>query len=76
MEAWTVRGCGPNLNEYSVISVKFVMVKDLVCDNRLGLGLTILDEVVGRSVFGIIMTTTTTINKVDIIVVAYDWMLL
>ena len=39
--------------------VKAVMVKDLVQD-RCGLGLTILDDVVGWSVVGINITTTTT----------------
>ena len=38
------------------------MVNDLVLD-RCGLGLTILDDVVGWSVVGIKMTTTTTTNK-------------
>ena len=47
-----------NLKENSVIEVKSIIVKDLVLDNGLGLGLAILDVVVGRSVFGINMTTT------------------
>ena len=54
-------------------------MKDLVLDNGLGLGLTILDVVVCWSVSGIKMTTTTTTttnNKVNIIAVAYDEMLL
>ena len=47
------------------------MAKDLVCD-KCGLGLTILDDVVGWSVVGINMTTTTNNNIGNIIIVVFD----
>ena len=53
-------GCRLNLNEYLVIAVKFIMVKDFVLDDGLGFRLTIFDVVVGRTVCGINMTATTT----------------
>ena len=62
-----------------MLTAKFVMIKDLVLDNGFRLGLTILDLVLDWSVSGIKMTTTTTTttnNKVNIIAVAYDEMLL
>ena len=45
-----------------MIAVKFVMVNDLDRD-RCGLGLTILDDAVGRSVVGINRSTTSNNNR-------------
>ena len=47
------------------------MVKDLVWD-KCGLGLIILDDVVGWSAVGINITTTTNNNIGTIIVVVFD----
>ena len=48
------------------------MVKDHVCD-KCGLGLTILDDVVGRSVVGINITATKNKNNIGTnIVVVFD----
>ena len=55
-----------------VMAVKFGMVNDLVLDNGFGLGLMILDDVVGRSVVGINIATTKNNNIGNITVVVFD----
>ena len=51
--------------------VQLVMVKGLVWE-KCGLGLTIFDDVVGRSVVGINIATTKNNNIGNIIVVVFD----
>ena len=54
------------------MEVWVVMKEDLVCD-KCGLGLTILDDVVGQSVVGINITATKHSNNIGtIIVVVFD----
>ena len=62
----------PNLKSKAVMEVKTAMVKGRV-QEMCGLGLTILDDRVGRSVVGINITATkNSNNRGTIIVVVFD----